>query len=756
MIAESGRPQLPGSSGEPPGSGPPAPDQAEEPSKREQPEGRAELIDAEDEYEYEEDFYGVRNDIADLLDSGTGSSRVIYYAPNGSINAGTVHGGQRVRNQSASGTATGQRVEAQEGPISAAEILVARAGFAEPAWFPAALKELDSGILFLTGPQGSGRRTAALNLLDHSSNRSMALRAVDGDIDLTVWQPGHTGTHGYLVDGLVPRGALKVGLVNHLRQLLHKADARMVIVLPDDPEIARNLERDLPVKPFSCTPPPPKAVFEARLEAAVPDQGERERLLGTLEPGLLVELLAPELVPAEVAELVAAVVESAENPTALTDIRDRLSFLAEGEVPALIKELRDDPDGLAFLLATCVFEGLDYRIVREEADRLLAVAEGALHSVVLPEIADRGSGGPTSGRQGEPQPNPGFVFRRSLEELLHTVRARRTAKEIRAAAPPHVVEPVSFIRHRQAEAVLRHVWREYGQLSGVLTIWMDKVPAEPELTGPVGRVAGMAAGWGGGRRALRHIRDFARSERGTSQEIAAYAMGVAAQDPVLAGEVKHWLGRWSTAQSPHLRCTVAYACGRDFGLARPDLAIRLLRRLALGLRAETEFRLDLAIRNSLVNLFIAGNQAVILRGLVDWMQSRGADADLALRTFPQLLIDRAWFQDKLSPESDFTEPVLEFVRRSLNDERLFEVTSRRLIEWCRQGAWADPQRETVELLLGELARDLQHGVFRLFVVIDRHDDPDLAGRSIVRRALASWRRGDPPPAAASHVHRSTP
>lgn len=221
-----------------------------------------------------------------------------------------------------------------------------------------------------------------------------------------------------------------------------------------------------------------------------------------------------------------------------------------------------------------------YRSAAPPAERR---ADGRLDSVLPESGDDDGSHGPAR-RQDGPRPNPTFLFRRSLDDLLWRVRAQCAPKEIRTGSGyTYAVEPVRFTRHRQAETVLRHVWRQYGQLSGLLTDWMDNVSGnERELAEPVGRVMGMAAGWGGGRRALRHIRKLADSDRATSRTIAAYALGMAAEDPVLASEVKHRLTDWSASADWRLRSTVAYACGTDFGASRPDLAMRLLRHTGGG------------------------------------------------------------------------------------------------------------------------------------------------------------------------------
>ncbi|MER5354329.1 hypothetical protein ABT093_28870 [Kitasatospora sp. NPDC002551] len=701
---------------------------------------------------------GPAEELTDLDDelAAFRAGRPFIYAPNGNINTGSVHGGQRVENNGVPGGRGDRPVEAHEGPISVSEILDARTGFAEPDWFATALAELDERVLFLHGEPGTGRRTAALNLLHRHSGGSPDLRALDGDENLATWRPTGAGARGYLVHGLLPQHPLGPAVVANLRRLLHDADARMVVLLPHEPERIRALARDLHVTPVRCEPPAPRAVFDARLTAAVPDAARRRRLLDALGPELLDTLLTPELVPAQVAELVATVSTAGDDGPDPDDLRARLSFLAEGEVPELLDGLRDDPDGLAFLLATSVFEGLDHRIVREEADRLLALAAGRLDSV-LPEGGDPDGPGPRPSRE-QPRPNPRFVFRRSLEELLLSVRARRGPAEIRAHSRfTYTVEPVVFTRHRQAEAVLRHVWRQYSELSTLLTEWLDTVPArESDLAVPVGHVMGMAASWGGGRRALRHIRELAGSERAHSRTTAAYALGIAARDLVLAGEVKYHLGRWSVEGGWRLRSTVAFACGSDFGTARPEVALTLLRSAYRGTEGD-ERQVARAVTLALRALFAAGNQATVFRKLTGWADRPDA-APLVLDVLPGLLWDDpGWFGAQVLSVGEHTEPLLGLVRRALDDDARFDATCRALVGWCRTAAWDAERRTAVETLFTALAQDLHLGVMRLFVEIDNDEDQELPGRSVARYALAAWRHGEQQPRpAAAHPNGGTP
>ncbi|MFI5527261.1 hypothetical protein ACIA8O_01770 [Kitasatospora sp. NPDC051853] len=661
--------------------------------------------------------------------------RNVIYAPHGNINTGSVQGGQHVRTEGAAGRSGGGRVEAHEGPISVAEIMDARSGFAEPGWFPEALRQLDGGLLFLYGDSGTGRRTAALNLLFRHSGGSLEHRALDSDEDLATWRPTDSEARGYLVYGLLPQALLRPGAVAKLQDRLRAARARMVIVVPGDRERVRPLSRELHLTPVHGQPPAPRAVFDARLEVAVPDPQRRVALLAHLEDTELSSLLAPELVPAQVVELVNEIAKG-DRPS-VSDLRARLSFLAEDEVPELLDALRDDPDGLAFLLAVCVFEGLDHRLVREEAARLLRLADGRL-AMTLPV------GGDGEGKADKAGPNPAFVFRRSLDDMLRSVRAECAPVETRRSGSGYYysVEPVRFTRHRQAEAVLRYVWRQYGELSALLTGWMEAVPHhESELAVPVGQVMGSAARWGGGRRALGHILQLATSSRANSRSIAAFALGIAAQDPLLAGEIKYHLRRWSAALRWQPRWTAAVVCSTDFGTSRPELALALLQQAYRGHEGD-EYQVGSVVLRALLELFAAGNQSVVFDRLEEWARSDGRYADLARRAFPQLLwADQQWFREQLLTVGEHTEAVVGSIHGALDDEDRFDLTCGALVGWCRTAVWDEGLRGAVQSLLSALAQDMSLGVFRLFVEVDGDEDIETTSRLIAREALEAWRGG---------------
>ncbi|MEU9558974.1 hypothetical protein [Streptomyces fumanus] len=685
-------------------------------------------------------------DLFDLIDAIGGAARLggpFVYAPHGNVNAGSVHGGQRVHNTSAHGGHAPRRGRVREGPIPEAEVRAAEFGFARPDWFGEALRRLERGPLFLAGRAGTGRRTTALNLLRASCGKEAALRALDSVVELDRWQPTDTSARGYLMDGLFPARPLGPGVLGHVRELLDGVRARMVIILPEDADLLRRLEQDLHVTPMRCEPPPPALVFGSYFEAVVGDRWERERLLSALEGHYdLGDLLAPELVPADVVELVTAIVAADGDPEALGDLEARLGYRAEQEVPDLMARLRGDPDALAFLLAACVFEGLDHRLVREEADRLLTLSQGRL-AAMLPGT------GTEKDWQSE-RPNPDFVFRRSVTELLHAVRAVRQERRIHTAgAYAHSVEPIAFVRHRQAETVLRYVWREYGRLSELLVEWLRQVDRTDELTAAVGRFMGNAAKWGGGRRALRHLQELAGSESVNSRLIAANALGIAAQDPVLVAEVRYRLNGWSRSAGYQRRTTVAYACGSEFGISRPDLALKLVRTLLLGVRdrspsegADGNDQVLIAVRVAITSLFQAGHEAQVFDRLVAWLGEGRCDPDQVLALFGQVLRSPQWFVRRLAVWGSDATAIVDMTRRALNSEEAFEVTCPELLGWAEQGQWDDLPRRAVENLFTALAGSMDKGAFRLFVELQERGADGWAGQYPARTALDRWRSGE--------------
>ncbi|WP_424210781.1 hypothetical protein ACN20G_01040 [Streptomyces sp. BI20] len=653
-----------------------------------------------------------------------------YNASNGNINAGTVHGDQATDNQWSADPDPARRPRVHEGPIPRAEVEEAIRGFAVPTWWPEAKEALAQRVVFLAGEPGSGRHTAGLNLLHEHCRDVTALRAVD-NVPLDTWRPKDRDARGYLMEGHFPDGPdgpIGPGALGHLRALLEEADSVLVITLVDDPHMLRALARDLRIAPVRCVPPAPDRVFTSVFEARVRHASERARLLSAVPIGLLDTLLDSRLIPSDVVELVRTIISADGARDRLEDLAERVGHRSEEGVSELVTLLHDSPEALAFLVATAVFEGLDHRIVREQADRLLALSDGALSSVLQPS--------PDSG--GAARPNPDFALRHSLASLLVAITARCGAAEVRTTGTyPHRVEPVTFIRHRRAESVLRHIWREYGQFATMLTSWLRDVPPYMELTEPVGRVMGMAAGWGGGRQALHHITDLAGSERVTGRQIAAHALGIAAEDPVLVGEVRHKLAGWTRSPDPRLRSTVALACGSEFGLARPDLAVDLLGKLVSHAGADPAHPAG-DVARALHRLHRAGFEEAVFDRVHAW-SGDPAHESTGLGLLAGLMHSPDWFARQLAEDTVRGDRFVTLLHRALDSDPVFDATSRALLTWCDDASRDDGLAAVLPDLLTRLSRSPSRGTLRLFVELERREKADPRARDIARAVMSAWR-----------------
>ncbi|GHF23296.1 hypothetical protein [Streptomyces morookaense] len=627
-----------------------------------------------------------------------------------------------------------ESVELREGPISAEQTALAMKGFAEPPWFAAAVERLDSRVVFLVGEEGTGRRTGALNLLQRYT-RSFDLRAVEADADLTGWDAGSTQARGYLVDGLLETRVTGLDAIalDRLKAELRRADACMVIVVRTTPGILAHVGDRLHTEPVRVVPPPSRMVFDAWLAATLPGPGQAEAALAALPDGLLDEILKPHLAPAQVVEIVTEVVRTAQGETRAGSLRERLSFNAAERAPQLLGAVRGRPEDLALLLSTCVFEHFDQAIVEEEAERLLALAAGRLHA---------------SGWDPEPDlPSAagGFAFARTQRERLTAIEAYRAREHVRSTSTySYVTEPVVFVRHLQGRALLEHVWREYREASGLLVEWLRQTPAADGRADRAGFILGQFAQWSSGHRALEPAEELARSAKPGDWRMAARALGAASTHPVLATAIKARLRGWSRSPVVARRCTVALACATEFGLARPETALRLLHAVLTGAGEESS-AVETAVRSALVALFAEeANRTRLITTLLQWSRSQStAERRAASATVAQLLRAAApsgeagewWTRHLLSDSTQ--SPGLELIRTALMEPAAFETARAALLDWQRR-AGTDPQRaRVVEHLTDRLAPHLRGGVLRLFADLERAQPAPGSRRAA--RALADWR-----------------
>jgi hypothetical protein len=280
------------------------------------------------------------------------------------------------------------------------------------------------------------------------------------------------------------------------------------------------------------------------------------------------------------------------------------------------------------------------------------------------------------------------------------------------------------------------VWREYGRLSELLVEWLRQVDRTDELTAAADRFMGNAAKWGGGRRALCQIEALAVAERVNSRPIAANALGIAAQDPFLVADVRYRLDDWSRAVGYQRRTTVAYACGSEFGISRPDLALRLLRTLLLGVGdrsagegVDGDDQVLAAVRVAIMSLFQAGHEVQVFGRLVSWLEEGRCDTGQVLALFAHVLRSPQLFVCRLAAWGPDATAIVDMTRRALNSDEVFEATCPELLNWAEPGQQYDLLRRAVENLFAALAGAMPKGEFRLFHRIAARRDGRL-GRAV--------------------------
>jgi hypothetical protein len=176
------------------------------------------------------------------------------------------------------------------------------------------------------------------------------------------------------------------------------------------------------------------------------------------------------------------------------------------------------------------------------------------------------------------------------------------------------------------------------------------------------------------------------------------------------------------------------------------VALGLLRTL-LGVRIDDgphdpPDRVQLAVRAALAALFRAGNERNVFGRLVEWLAENEIGVERLLNVFLPLLQHPAWFLWQLEERTVEGQLVTDLIRQALNNDSSFEEACATLLQWSKSASqWDDTSRAAVEHLISSLACSLQHGVFRLFVELDRNGSEDWVGLGIAREALSGWRAG---------------
>jgi hypothetical protein len=485
--------------------------------------------------------------------------------------------------------------------------------FAFPAnYWKARLVLTRRRVVVLAAAPGTGRRTAALHLLH--GQRAEQVRIVPlGRGNLEDLIDGISEDGSFLVDATgIGQTELTLDSLQAVAEKAHRSSA-YVVILADD---LYGRRAEFSQWTSAIEPPDPAEVLRRHLRYHL---GEEHS--GTWEPwsreprvlAVLEETRQPATVVQTVVEFLLGVAAGRYDLSGIAEISLKhnteyaAEILASSEISLAQK---------ALMLAVAAFEGCDYSLIVERAERLHQCLRGVY------KIAE------------EAPPNP---FGSSRTALLAGVSARFSPMIASSRTLSPYSETVTFVRPRFSDAVLTYVWDEYTEVRQALIGWLADTP----VTGGLHRLAGRALGTLSVRPPglrFEEVRTWARDDQPRRRHLAAAVLDTAlATEPYLAPALTRTLSGWSSAQDVRLRHTAALVLGGAYGRQRPTLALRRLRRLAE--RSEEQQIADAVLESVLALAVDPDSRPDVVLAIEEWARTRDDRLRaLAIRGAVQLVV----------------------------------------------------------------------------------------------------------------------
>ncbi|MER7667913.1 hypothetical protein ABTY61_05525 [Kitasatospora sp. NPDC096128] len=485
--------------------------------------------------------------------------------------------------------------------------------------FDQALRQLrEHRVLILTGRADSGRRSAALMLLQQLGIDQ--IRNLDPDVTPTALLNGVERAEGYVLADYTAsrtRPLLRSDL-DRLRETLTKRDGYLVITTTHSNSI-----RDLPT--VGWLPPDPELVLRAHLRALRDDV--RVKPLLTLEP--VEEFLAKYPPIREIAEF--AVRLAAYSP--ITGRPSDLADFGQGAVQEKVGRWFGDPElplqDKAFLISLAVFDHAPYTLAAECSDKLFR----RLETIRTP---------------GRPDGIPPFGS--SVEDRMVLARAELTEETEQTPWGPVPQRMASFLDPRTSPTLLREVWTSHPSARPAITGWLNalatdsralvrtRVASTTALLASVdlsATMSGLLGPWSGAK-------DFRLCLQAANSLALAYHAGTAAVPRILRS--------WAGDDSARRRWTAI----RCYALLGPLLPAQALEAFALAAERLTAGELDqlaakfqpgsqpseqpdrhqaLGLLEAAELMLLSAEAEPTLRALVRWLSGPAALRQLALATF---------------------------------------------------------------------------------------------------------------------------
>lgn len=449
-------------------------------------------------------------------------------------------------------------------------------------------------LVFLRGAEGTGRRTSALEaLLSWVGTKGGVVK--DG-------QPTHVGViltagslfphstpdlrtrHGYVLDATNTESSRDFGAIaENMKDLATKCGCRVVLLVPAH-------RSNLPARIVDHRPPAAPDVFRCWLKHEAGAAGVDACLLDEMCQEIDDDLNR-ESSPRQAYELANRLViglKAGKEPAELRaelprQLRDGIRRRLDESGPVL---------GRCFMTSAAVLNGLQETMV---SDAALAFAE---HIKKVSSIKAE--------------------ERLPAWEQLHTWLdyASATTSPAQVAGGGRILH----LKRRAEIATLRVLWEDQPTIREPLIAWLkalaEEADQQQEVQMKAAHAAGILATFDFDIVTAKFLSPWSRSRKLRDHRLAAMMLESAARDPDLVPRVHDLLRKFADGSRGE-RLVTAHAYGSPIGLNAPSIALRDLRKIALGRDTEV----GKAVAGSIGNLYSAETSEKILRALKVWVSS---------------------------------------------------------------------------------------------------------------------------------------
>ncbi|GAB3300325.1 hypothetical protein [Parasphingorhabdus pacifica] len=587
------------------------------------------------------------------------------------------------------------------------EITKATQQFVAPGGFSDASRILASRSVVVLCGRGAGRSHAALRLLVDAGVTGvseMSQRRSLGKIRGNELEPAH----GYVwAADEFARKPLSEADFEHCERVMNESGCRLVIVLDHSKQSPSTAYGQT----ASLTPPEPLEVALSAIHRQHAEDFELPSL--TLKNELHAEL------------------DSGDPPEKAVRAADLAVHVALGNLGTdrALLELREDVDAAVarwfedwtlreytMALSVAILEDEPYDRVVSHAQRL----DQLIRTAQLPE---------------DKSLRPRRVFDKPKEQLKIDIRSEFVVRDHPWYTGLHE-ETIRFVREGWAAAVLRHAWREYHSVHGILREWLSGIP-ENAARRALCRIATEVPA----HDPLDLVNSLANEKMRARRHLAATTLERLADDHNAL--VRETLEHWTKYGSAYKKWTAATVYSSAFGRQNME---ETLSQLSLIGKSDKKSPQDAVIGGILSILPDAEDREQVLNTVVSWSEPKNRKTGLR----PVSLSLALWIAGfntyaRLAEEKiteSFNGQVLILVRRLMEDHEFGPIALRRMTELSVRASWEPAAAAELIRLAQLIVPDLHWWQRRRRVddLIATHPHREAEVRCLFRNARKQQRR----------------